>query len=87
MAAGSLLHQETTVAAFLAAFPEASRLFLRWRMHCVGCAMARFDTLAVAAATYGIPWEVFSKALAAMITHEKSYGEASSSEQGATPQG
>ncbi|MGQ9752968.1 MAG: hypothetical protein ACUVRE_10135 [Thermoanaerobaculaceae bacterium] len=87
MVAWSLLDAETTVAAFLAAFPEASRLFLRWRMHCVGCAMAHFDTLAVAAATYGIPWEVFLKGLAPLIAEEKSREEASNSEQDATPQG
>lgn len=82
----SLLHPETTVAAFLAAFPKASRVFLRWRMHRVGCAMARFDTLAVAAATYGIPWEKFSEALARTITQEKSRGEASGSGQDSTAQ-
>jgi hybrid cluster-associated redox disulfide protein len=43
-----------TIAEILARRPNAARLFIRRGMHCVGCAMARFETLAEACATYGI---------------------------------
>lgn len=57
-----------TVAELLGAFPHAARVFTKHGMGCVGCDMARFDTLATVAATYGIPWEVFATELRACIS-------------------
>lgn len=48
------LTAETTVAETLRTFPSATAVFLRRRMHCPGCHMAGFMTLAEAARTYGI---------------------------------
>lgn len=45
----------TTVSDALASHEAAARLFLQKGMGaCVGCAMAAFDTLEVAAAEYGL---------------------------------
>jgi len=46
---------QLTVADVLARWPQTSRVFIRRRMACVGCAMACFDTVAYAAAVYRIP--------------------------------
>lgn len=52
--AASTLTAETTVAETLRAFPSATAVFLRRRMHCPGCYMSGFMTLAEAASSYGI---------------------------------
>jgi hybrid cluster-associated redox disulfide protein len=46
---------DTTIAALLDAYPSAARVFIRRRMACVGCDMNRFETIADAARSYGIP--------------------------------
>lgn len=43
---------DLTVAALLATHPRAIRVLLRHRMSCIGCLMARFETLRDAAAVY-----------------------------------
>lgn len=53
-----------TVAELLRQWPQAASVFLRRGMACVGCRLAFFDTLAAAAATYGIAWETFARELA-----------------------
>lgn len=45
----------TTIEEVLRRRPRAARVFQRHRMACVGCAMAPFDTVAEAAAVYGLP--------------------------------
>jgi hybrid cluster-associated redox disulfide protein len=53
-----------TVAEVLDAWPQTIRVFLDHRMHCVGCAMAGFDTIAEAVANYGGALEPFVAELA-----------------------
>jgi hybrid cluster-associated redox disulfide protein len=48
-----LLFLESTVEQTLDQFPFLAVVFVRRGMACVGCAMARFDTLADAARSYG----------------------------------
>lgn len=43
-----------TVAEVLERWPATASVFVRRCMACIGCAMAPFDTLAEAAAVYGI---------------------------------
>ena len=45
---------ESLVADALRAFPGATAVFLQRRMHCPGCPMAAFMTIAEAAASYGL---------------------------------
>lgn len=49
----------TTVAAYLDRCPQGARVFLAHRMACVGCSLAKFDTLADAARAYGLPLDGF----------------------------
>lgn len=51
------LTPQTVVADLLSARPEAVPVFLNRRMACVGCNMARFETLQDASKIYGINLE------------------------------
>ena len=46
-----------TIAEVLARRPGAAHLFFDRRMHCVGCAIAPFETVAEACAIYGVSAE------------------------------
>ncbi len=46
--------QERTIAEILALRPQAAQIFLRFRMACVGCPMAAFETPGEAARAYGL---------------------------------
>jgi len=47
--------RDRTIEEILAQQPRAARVLLRRKMACIGCSMARFDTLREAARSYGIP--------------------------------
>lgn len=46
---------DTTIDALLAAVPAAAAVFVRRRMHCVGCEVAAFETIADVSRNYGQP--------------------------------
>ena len=48
---------DETVAALLAREPRAGRVLLDHGMHCVGCAIAPFETLAEICVIYGVSLE------------------------------
>ena len=50
---------EMTVEELLARYPATARAFVRHRMHCVGCDLARFETLAEVCAAYRQPLAPF----------------------------
>lgn len=58
-----LIFLERTVEQTLDQFPLLAAVFVRRGMACVGCAMARFDTLAEAARTYGQEVDAFQAEL------------------------
>lgn len=51
------LSADDTMAEVLQKRPAAARILVAHRMHCVGCAIAPFETLAEACAAYGLPTE------------------------------
>lgn len=57
---------ESSVAQLLNCFPQAAQVFIRRRMHCVGCPMARFETLAEVCAIYRQPLDRVLAELAAL---------------------
>lgn len=60
----------TTVAELLAAWPSARSPLARHGMACIGCPMARFETVGEAAAAYGLePRELLSEIVHAVSTH------------------
>jgi hybrid cluster-associated redox disulfide protein len=50
-----VLAPNLTVVALLSRWPRTIPVFLRHRMACVGCALARFESMAAAANAYGLP--------------------------------
>ncbi len=48
------LRADLPIAELLARWPQTAQVFLRYRMACVGCTMAPFDTLADAAMAYNL---------------------------------
>ena len=53
----------TTVAEALAVDPACARVFLAHGMACVGCPMARFETIEEAARSYGLEPAALAAAL------------------------
>jgi hybrid cluster-associated redox disulfide protein len=51
------ISRNDTVAEILARGPEAARVLLDRGMHCVGCAITRFETIAEACVIYGVAIE------------------------------
>lgn len=52
-----------TLTEVLLKRPFAARVLLRYRMHCVGCAIAPFETLAEAGEIYGVSPDELIRAL------------------------
>jgi hybrid cluster-associated redox disulfide protein len=52
-----LIQPDGIVRAVMDAHPETVGVFVRRRMHCPGCAMAPFITIAEAAASYAVDLE------------------------------
>ena len=50
-------YADETVAALLAREPGAARVLLDHGMHCVGCAIAPFETMAEICVIYGVSLE------------------------------
>ena len=50
-----VINAHEMVSALLARDPQAARVLLNHRMHCVGCAIAPFETLAEVCLVYGVP--------------------------------
>jgi len=48
------LTPNNTIAELLAAHPVAAQILVTRRMHCVGCDIAAFETIADACAIYGV---------------------------------
>lgn len=51
------------IEAVLGRWPALLHLFIRWRMACPGCPMARFETLEEAASAYRLDREAFFRAI------------------------
>ncbi len=52
-----------TIEQLLTKQPRAARVLVDRGMHCVGCDIAPFETIAEACAIYGVPVEEFMAAL------------------------
>ena len=56
------LTRNSTIADLLVMYPAAAQVLVRHRMHCVGCAIAPFETIADACGIYGVAVDdVFSE--------------------------
>jgi hybrid cluster-associated redox disulfide protein len=57
------LTADLTVAEVIDRWPETIPVFFRYRMACVGCLMAPFETLADVVVVYGLDLECFMNEL------------------------
>jgi hybrid cluster-associated redox disulfide protein len=64
-------YEEETVAALLARDPRAARVLLDHGMHCVGCAIAPFETLSEICTIYGVSLEQLLADLRSHCASEK----------------
>ena len=55
----SQLTKNNTIAELLATYPVAARILVSHRMHCVGCDIAPFETIADACVAYGVTVDDF----------------------------
>jgi hybrid cluster-associated redox disulfide protein len=71
MANSAQLTPTNTIAELLASYPAAAEVLVRHRMHCVGCDIARFESIHDACDIYGVAIEEFFAELhrAAATTH------------------
>jgi hybrid cluster-associated redox disulfide protein len=53
------LSPELNVEYVLSRWPETIPVFLKYRMGCVGCTMASYETLSNAAKIYKLPLNIF----------------------------
>ncbi len=67
-----------TIAEVLVQCPQAALVFTRFRMACVGCPMAAFETLAEAAQAYGLAPEAVLQEIRGAVTERMSQLQASS---------
>jgi hybrid cluster-associated redox disulfide protein len=54
---------DSTIFDVIQAKPEAADILFRFGMGCVGCAIARGETIRQAAEAHGVPLEELTKAL------------------------
>lgn len=64
-----------TVEDLLDRFPSAIPVFVSRRMQCIGCPVARFETVAEACAIYRMDTEHFIAEIAAIIGSDGGAGE------------
>ncbi len=61
------LSPNLTIQGLFARWPETIPVFIRHRMHCVGCSMSSFDTLLEAAENYNLAWDAFLSELQSVV--------------------
>ena len=66
-----------TVAEVVTRWPQTIPVFMRYRMACVGCAIAPFETLAEVAEVYGLELSCFLSELEQMIDRTEERGRMS----------
>ncbi len=67
----AILTADSTVAQVLERWQQAATVFVRFRMACVGCPLASFETVGTAAQTYGITPEMLVCEIAAAVANFK----------------
>lgn len=62
-----MLTFDTAIEKLLNEKPQCIPVFIKYRMGCVGCAMASFDTIADVIRIYNLPQEAFLEDLQAAL--------------------
>jgi hybrid cluster-associated redox disulfide protein len=66
-----MVNTDEMMSALLTRAPQAASVLLNHGMHCIGCSISRFETLAEACAIYGIPVERVLRDLEAATNAER----------------
>jgi hydroxylamine reductase len=64
--------KDSVIADVVREHPEAIAVFLQYGLHCVGCSMAQYDTIASGARSHGVNPEYIVKDLNTHITKVRS---------------
>lgn len=67
----AVITKDDMIARVVRDHPETIAVFLRYGLHCVGCAMAQFDTIASGACTHGVNPEYLVRDLNEHIVSRK----------------
>lgn len=67
----SAITKDSIISDVVLAHPETIVVFMQYGLHCVGCSMAQFDTIASGARSHGINPEYVVKDLNAHITKKR----------------
>jgi hybrid cluster-associated redox disulfide protein len=59
-----------SVRQIMTRWPATTRVFIDWRLHCIGCPIGELHRLADAALEHGYPAEALAAALTAAIAGE-----------------
>lgn len=62
--------EDLTVAEIMSKCPATIRLFLEWRLHCIGCPIAPFHTLNDAAREHDVSAEDLIAAMEAALAED-----------------
>ena len=71
---GPSIQPDAILRTVMDAYPQTTRVFIHRRMHCPGCAMAPFITIAEAAASYAVGVEDLIADLRAAVAGEVAGG-------------
>jgi hybrid cluster-associated redox disulfide protein len=66
------IEPDQTVDEVMRRWPETIRVFLDWRMHCVGCPVASFHSVATACLEHDVDQADFMAALRVEISRKAS---------------
>ncbi|WP_119419697.1 DUF1858 domain-containing protein [Desertibaculum subflavum] len=66
------IEPDQTVDEVMRRWPETIRVFLDWRMHCVGCPIASFHSVTTACLEHGANQAEFVSALEAAVIRKAS---------------
>lgn len=64
--------KDSLISDVVAAHPETIVVFLKYGLHCVGCSMAQFDTIASGARSHGVNPEYVVKDIKKVVTGAQS---------------
>jgi len=67
--------KEMSITDVVAKYPKLVETFLKFGMHCFGCAMARFENIEQGALAHGVDVELLIKVLNKEIKSEKNDGK------------
>jgi len=54
MTTGSVITKDMTISETMTRFPATEQVFIQYKLHCVGCSVAEFETIEEGARTHQV---------------------------------